>query len=235
MTAAWTGGLAVLQIERVVGKEIRSVEALGKNLLIRFDGDLELRTHLRMNGSWHRYRPGERWRRPLPARPCSRSGRRRSVLRCPGRRALRGAGPKRSTLPGQPRPGSPEPPRLRRSGGRPPTPRPGTARRLHQRRAARPAGARRHRQHLAQRDAVRRARRPARAGRRPRRRHARRLVASARRLLRASAGIAPGRTSPMHVYRRTGRPCPRCGTAIRSDLGENPRTTYWCPTCQARR
>jgi endonuclease-8 len=65
----------------------------------------------------------------------------------------------------------------------------------------------------------------------------RRLVASARRLLRASAGIAPGRTAPMHVYRRTGRPCPRCGTAIRSDQlrGENPRTTYWCPTCQARR
>ena len=63
----------------------------------------------------------------------------------------------------------------------------------------------------------------------------RRLVATARRLLTASAGIAPGRSS-MHVYRRTGRPCPRCGTAIRSDRlrGENPRTTYWCPSCQAR-
>src|SRR5919107_3251078 len=57
----------VPQIQRVVGHEIQAVEAVGKNLLIRFDGDLELRTHLRMNGSWHRYRPGERWRRP-PAR-----------------------------------------------------------------------------------------------------------------------------------------------------------------------
>ncbi len=33
---------------------------MGKNLLIRFDNGLEVRTHLRMRGSWHRYRPGER-------------------------------------------------------------------------------------------------------------------------------------------------------------------------------
>ena len=62
--------------QRVVGREITAVEALGKNLLIRFDNGLELRTHLRMNGSWHRYRPGERWRRP-PARA-------RLVLEVPG-------------------------------------------------------------------------------------------------------------------------------------------------------
>ncbi len=37
---------------------------MGKNLLIRFDNGLEVRTHLRMRGSWHRYRPGEAWRRP---------------------------------------------------------------------------------------------------------------------------------------------------------------------------
>jgi endonuclease-8 len=40
------------------------VEARGKHLLIWFSGDLVLRTHLRMNGSWHIYRPGERWMRP---------------------------------------------------------------------------------------------------------------------------------------------------------------------------
>ena len=40
------------------GARSRAVEALGKNLLIRFDNGLEIRTHLRMNGSWHRYRPG---------------------------------------------------------------------------------------------------------------------------------------------------------------------------------
>ena len=46
----------------------------GKNLLIRFDNGLEIRTHLRMNGSWHRYRPGERWRRPAGARPARDRG-----------------------------------------------------------------------------------------------------------------------------------------------------------------
>jgi endonuclease VIII len=55
---------AVPQVHRIVGQRVETVEALGKNLLITFDGGLELRTHLRMNGSWHRYRPGERWRRP---------------------------------------------------------------------------------------------------------------------------------------------------------------------------
>ena len=55
---------AVPQVHRVIGRRIDAVESQGKNLLIRFDGGLELRTHLRMNGSWHRYRPGERWRRP---------------------------------------------------------------------------------------------------------------------------------------------------------------------------
>src|SRR4029079_15214799 len=52
------------QVQRVGGATITSVEAAGKNLLIRFDNGLELRTHLRMNGSWHRYRTGERWGRP---------------------------------------------------------------------------------------------------------------------------------------------------------------------------
>ena len=77
VTAAHVQGPgAVPQIHRVVGQRIDAVEAHGKNLLIRFDGGLELRTHLRMQGSWHRYRPGERWRRP-PARA-------RLVLEVPG-------------------------------------------------------------------------------------------------------------------------------------------------------
>lgn len=41
---------------------------------------------------------------------------------------------------------------------------------------------------------------------------------------------------PNRVYRRAGRPCPRCGTAIRSATqGDAARTTYWCPSCQAHR
>jgi endonuclease-8 len=36
------------------------------------------------------------------------------------------------------------------------------------------------------------------------------------------------------VYRRAGRPCPLCGTAIRSrGQGDANRTTYWCANCQA--
>jgi endonuclease-8 len=60
------------QLERVdidtplAGRTIERVESRGKHLLIHFSGDLILRTHMRMNGSWHIYRPGERWQ--LPAR-----------------------------------------------------------------------------------------------------------------------------------------------------------------------
>ena len=35
------------------------------------------------------------------------------------------------------------------------------------------------------------------------------------------------------VYRRAGRPCPRCGAPIRArGLGEMNRTAYWCEGCQ---
>lgn len=47
----------------VVGRTVTSVEAAGKHHLIFFSGDLVLRTHMRMHGSWHLYRHGERWRR----------------------------------------------------------------------------------------------------------------------------------------------------------------------------
>jgi endonuclease-8 len=48
----------------IVGRTVEAVESLGKHLLMRFSGDLVLRTHMRMSGSWHVYRPGERWQRP---------------------------------------------------------------------------------------------------------------------------------------------------------------------------
>jgi endonuclease VIII len=36
-----------------------------------------------------------------------------------------------------------------------------------------------------------------------------------------------------NVYRRAGRPCPRCGTPVSSrGLGEMNRTAYWCDACQ---
>jgi endonuclease VIII len=38
--------------------------ARGKHLLTRVGADLTLHTHLKMEGSWHLYRPGSRWLRP---------------------------------------------------------------------------------------------------------------------------------------------------------------------------
>jgi len=47
----------------IAGRTVLSVESQGKWMLMRFSGDLILLTHMRMNGSWHIYRPGEAWRR----------------------------------------------------------------------------------------------------------------------------------------------------------------------------
>ncbi len=46
------------------GTVITAVEAVGKHLRIRFADGTALRTHMRMTGSWHLYRTGERWRQP---------------------------------------------------------------------------------------------------------------------------------------------------------------------------
>jgi endonuclease-8 len=47
-----------------------------------------------------------------------------------------------------------------------------------------------------------------------------------------SASVAGSRL-PRRVYRRAGRPCPRCGTTIHSrGQGDGNRTAYWCPGCQ---
>lgn len=68
------------------------------------------------------------------------------------------------------------------------------------------------------------------------------VVETARRLLDenkdrvgqiTTGSAAPGRQN--WVYGRVGRPCRRCGTAIRrADQGPEPeeRVTFWCPRCQ---
>jgi len=77
-----------------------------------------------------------------------------------------------------------------------------------------------------------------------------RILTTSRELLQANArSDAPaGRTttvdpktgkklapSRLWVYDREGRPCHRCGTLIveKSQGSELPRTTYFCPSCQA--
>ena len=54
---------AIAQAE-LAGHLVETVTAQGKNLLIRFDDGRVLHTHLKMRGSWHVYRPGERFQRP---------------------------------------------------------------------------------------------------------------------------------------------------------------------------
>lgn len=51
----------------IAGRTMLRVEPRGKHVLMWMSGDLVLRTHMRMSGSWHLYRPGERWQRS-PAR-----------------------------------------------------------------------------------------------------------------------------------------------------------------------
>ena len=46
------------------GRRVSEVVARGKHLLFRIDGGTTLHTHYRMDGSWHLYRPEERWRGP---------------------------------------------------------------------------------------------------------------------------------------------------------------------------
>ncbi|MCX4587825.1 Fpg/Nei family DNA glycosylase [Streptomyces sp. NBC_01481] len=73
-----------------------------------------------------------------------------------------------------------------------------------------------------------------------------RLVATAHRLLEANKNSFDRRTTTtavgrrpgdrLHVYGREGRPCLRCGTAIRKAEqgdGSRERPTYWCPGCQS--
>ena len=50
--------------QRITGRTIESVVPRGKWMEMAFSGGLVLVTHMLMNGSWHIYRPGEKWKRP---------------------------------------------------------------------------------------------------------------------------------------------------------------------------
>jgi endonuclease-8 len=49
----------------LVGRTVVRVEPRGKHLLIHCEGELTLHTHMGMTGSWHTYRTGEAWRKPV--------------------------------------------------------------------------------------------------------------------------------------------------------------------------
>jgi endonuclease-8 len=227
----------VPQVARIVGSTIETVDARGKNLLIRFDNGLELRTHLQMRGAWHRYRPGERWRRP-PARA-------RLVLEVPGSVAVCFDAPVVELFEQRAQAVHPALGRLGPDLLDPSFERAEALRRLRD-----PSRA-----DLAIAEALTDQRAVAGIGNvhknetlfaervSPFAKVAElddetlsRLVETARqRLIAGARPSTPLDRGPAWVYRRAGRPCRRCGTIIRSvaqgrDL---PRTTYWCPTCQA--
>jgi endonuclease-8 len=49
--------------ERLGGRAVTEIRTHGKHLFICFDGDLVLHSHLRMTGTWGVYAPGRRWGR----------------------------------------------------------------------------------------------------------------------------------------------------------------------------
>jgi endonuclease-8 len=239
------------QVSRIVGQKIDAVDAAGKNLLIKFDGGLELRTHLGLHGSWHRYRPGETWRRP-PSRAAL-------VIEVPGAIAVCFDAPVVELFERRAEVVHPTISMLGPDLAASEFDQAEAVRRL---RDPSRAGTAIGEAVLDQRALagignvfksevlfMERVDPFAKVGTldEP---TVERVVATARELLKDNARpeAAAGRTttidlktgkrlapSRLWVYDRAGRPCHRCGTIIEAapQGSELPRTTYWCPSCQA--
>jgi endonuclease-8 len=219
----------VAGLERLDGRRLEGVEAHGKNLLLRF-GDLVLHSHLGMNGAWHVYRRGAPWRKPTGAAWAVLRGERWEAVQFggPTLRVLRAGAvrldPRLAGLgPDILAEGFAVDEAVRSLRGQRVEVGLGEAL-LDQRRIAgignifkseacfaarldpwRPLG------DLADAELER-------------------ALLAARELMLAA--VAEGRHERA-VYRRAGRPCPVCGTAIASrGQGDGNRTTYWCPRCQ---
>jgi endonuclease-8 len=208
--------------ERLDGLRLESVEAVGKHLLLRFEGGLVLRSHLRMNGRWRVERRGTQ-----------RQGKPWLVLRGAEHEAVLWNGPVLE---------------LARDGGRlahlgpdilaaPPDIDTMVAR-LRAASRTREVGDALLDQRLVagignmwKAEALWDARvspwRPLHDVSDDELRAV--LETSARMMRRRLEGARPLH----HVYRRAGRGCHRCGAVIRSyPQGENARIAYWCPGCQ---
>ena len=207
--------------ERLDGRRLESVEAFGKNLVLRFEGGVVLRSHLRMTGRWSvRPRGEERVGRPwLVLRGSQAEGVlwNGPVLEL-HTRALARLGPDILATP-------PDFDAM--------------LARMHRADPSRTLGETLQDQALVagvgnmwMAEALWQARLS------PWRRLAdvpepeRRLaLETGAALMRAS--VDAGREPRKQVHARAGRPCARCGTRIRSrGQGDANRTVYWCPTCQ---
>ena len=206
---------------RLDGRRLEAVEAVGKNLLLRFEGGLVLRSHLRMKGRWRVERRG-----------AQRTGNPWLVLRGAEHEAVLWNGAVLELVSGRgaPRLGPDilaEPPdyetMLARLRAGPQEREVGDA--LLDQRLVAGIG------NLWRAEALWDARVS------PWRRlsdladdEAEAVLEAAHSLMRMAL---EGRRPARRVYRRVGRPCPRCGGLVRSaPQGENARIAYWCPDCQ---
>ena len=228
------------------GETIDEVEAVGKHLLVRFSGGLTLETHMRMTGSWHLYRSGggpdggrpERWRKPAHLVRCR--------IDVPEWTAVCFSAPVVRTFPTAARGTAVDPighlgPDLalpvddevvaecvRRMDASDPDRAIGDV--LLDQRVANGVG-NVYRSEVCWACRVSPFRPVAEV---PEELRAE-LVVTAGRLLRANLTTTSRTTVPggLAVYGGRGRPCRRCGTAVRSDhRSEHARVVYWCPTCQ---
>lgn len=218
--------------QRLQGRSVRAVDAHGKHLFLRFEGDLTLHSHLRMTGLWGVYRQGQRWRRaPRRAWLVLRSGEWDVVefdgplLELTSESRIR-SDPRLATL-GQDVLG--ESFEMERF--------------LHRLRANDPArligDVLLDQRTVAGIGNLWKSELCFAAGLDPWRalatvqdEEAVGLVGLARRLMRESArdGFS---VRPRAVYRRAGLPCTRCGSIIcQRGQGEDNRLTFWCPGCQ---
>jgi endonuclease-8 len=209
--------------ERLDGRLLESVEAVGKNLLLRFEGGLVLRSHLRMTGRW-RIEPRGTRRRGKPWLVL-RGAKAEGVLwNGPVLELRRDAGAVRRRL-------GPDilesPPRiddmiaaLRGEAGRRAL---GDA--LLDQRLVAGIGT------VWRAEALWAARvSPWRPLADVSDEELQAVLGDAARQMRAS--VAGGR-APRQAYGRAGRGCRRCGTPIRSWLqGDDARLVFWCPACQ---
>jgi endonuclease-8 len=206
--------------ERLDGRVLEAVEAHGKNLLLRFEGGYVLRSHLRMNGSW-RVLPGDA---EAPGHPwlVLRGREQQAVLRGGSvleltDRATRRLGPDILAVP-------PDFEAMRRR-----------FRSVDQRREL--GDALLDQRLVAGIGNVWKAEALWRTRLSPWAQLATttddELVAVLREAARMMRASVDGLRVPRQVYRRAGRPCPRCGTPIQSrGQGDDNRMAYWCPQCQ---
>jgi endonuclease-8 len=214
---------------RIVGRTVERIDARGKHLLIWFSGDLVLRTHMRMRGSWHIYRPGERWQRPhadmrivIGTAEYEAVAFSVPVAELTGAHDLERDSPLRDLGPDILSEQFDAADVVSRIQALPDAE---IANALLDQHCVAGIG------NIFKSESLFVARVDpfARVGTLTRE-DVSRVVDAARRLMRASAN---GRPAEFSVYGRGGRPCRRCGTLIsRRKQGENARVTYWCERCQ---